>query len=103
MKRLGEISRGVFNPADITETWESDNGPIRVEFTFGGVRHTLQPKYREDWLDTDFIFWIAKLFQDSEYKLAVHPGDPIAAVVVTPEERNRIKKERGLFFGIPRR
>jgi len=103
IKRLGETSRGSFNPTDITETWDSDKGPIRVEFTNAGVRHALTPKYRNDWVDTDFIFSVARLLQDSEYKLAVHPGDPIAATFLTAAERDRIKKERGLFFGISRR
>jgi len=103
VKRLGEISRGAFQPTDISENWESDKGPIRVEFTLNGARHSFQPKYREDWMDTDFVFWIAKLFQDSEYKLAICPGNPITAAFLTLEERDRIKKERGLFFGMPSR
>jgi len=101
LNRLGEISRGAFQPTDITETWESDKGPIRVEFTFGGVRHTLQPKYREDRLDTDFLFRVRDLFKGTEYQLAIRPGDPIAAAFLTLEERDRIKKERGLFFSMP--
>ena len=97
VKRLGEISRGVFNPTDITETWESDNGPITVEFTLNGVRHSFQPPYRNDWMDTAFIVTIRHLFRGTGYELAIHAGDPVAAAVLTPDERRRIRKERGLF------
>ncbi|MBN1492286.1 MAG: hypothetical protein JXA69_20400 [Phycisphaerae bacterium] len=96
--RLGEISRGHFSPTDIAETWQAEKGPIRVEFTHGGRRHRIEPKYRDDWIDTDFLFRVREIFPKTEQELVIRPGDPVCAVVLTQEERQRIRKERGAIF-----
>jgi hypothetical protein len=98
VRRLGQISRGAFVPQDIKEVWESEKGPIRVEFRTSGVLHTLEPTYRGKWLDTDFLFKMAELFEGSGYELVIHPGDRMYATVLTPDEKRRIKRERGFVF-----
>ena len=102
VEKLGKISRGVFNPTDITETWESEKGPIHVEFTANGVRHCLQPKYDRDWLDTDFLIKMEDFFKGTGYELVIHMDDPIAAMVLTPDEKKKIRRRRGPIRGGPR-
>ncbi len=98
VKSIGTISRGAFAPQNISETWEADNGPIRVEFSLNGLVHTLRPKYRNDWLDTDFLFELANHFKGTGFELIIRPGDPVYATVLTEDEKRRIRRERGSVF-----
>ncbi len=98
VKSIRAISRDAFAPEDIIETWETEEGPIRVEFSFNGGTHILRPKYHNDWLDTDFLFSLAKLFKGSGYELVIRPGDPVYATVLTADEKRRIRRERGSVF-----
>ncbi len=100
LKAFARISRGVFTPTDITETWETEKGPVRVEFAYKGERHCLQPKYRDDWLDAQVLFGLDRLIADSGYHFGFYDtgGTDLVVVTLTPEEKRKIKRERGVAF-----
>ena len=45
LTRLAGISRGALTVVDVGERWESDEGPITVEFTAKGKRRVIHPVY----------------------------------------------------------
>lgn len=45
------LSKGTFNPENIVEKWQSDSGPVKVQFKFNNEIVKFEPKYSDDWLD----------------------------------------------------
>ena len=57
---LGDFSKasdGNFLPTDITETWATEQGPIKLSFISNGQLIAFEPEYMDDWID-DRIFKI---------------------------------------------
>jgi len=93
------VSRGAFRPTLVEEKWESERGPIEVSFTQDGNRRTLMPKWNEDYLDLSILTAINKIISPSGKAFCCLGIDQSALVVVlTPEERARIERERGWAF-----
>ena len=65
LKELGRISVGAFEPAEVTETWSSETGPIEVAFDIDGIQHELEPAYLEDWIDPGILTGINMIIADS--------------------------------------
>ena len=51
LNAFAKASNGKFAPTDITEVWESEEGPITVSFTSNGKHIVFAPEYANDWLD----------------------------------------------------
>jgi hypothetical protein len=99
LAHLSEISRGAFDPQDVVETWETDTGPIRVEFSYDGVRHAVEPEYEDDWLGLeDILADLNRLLAPKGVAFVSLAFDQCAWIsVVTPEERAGLKA-----LGVPR-
>jgi hypothetical protein len=97
------ISRGAFSPQEITETWESEEGPITVRFTLDGHERVLHPEYADDWLDQRIVVPINRWIRKSGYAFEMYDAfDQTAFVVVlTPEEKRKLEQERGWRFAWP--
>jgi hypothetical protein len=90
---LGQISRGAFEPKDIVETWESDTGPIRVEFSQDGERHAFEPDYEDDWLVLDFLMVLNILLASKGVAFVSTGWDQRAWIAaMTTAERAAFKK-----------
>jgi hypothetical protein len=93
LEELGELSRGAFDPKDIVETWESETGPIRVEFSLDGERHAFEPEYEDDWLVLDFLKILNKLLAAKGVAFVTTSWDQRAWIAaVTTAERAALKK-----------
>ena len=93
------VARGTFHPEAITETWESEKGPIRVRFQEGGQTHELAPAYHDDWPDLGILAPLNAILAPRGQQLCHTQLDQYALVVaLAPDERTRIAKERGLTF-----
>lgn len=97
------ISRGAFSPQDVTETWESDEGPITVRFTLDGVERTLHPECLDDWLDLEILVPLNDWLRHTGYAFELYEAfDQTAFIVVlTPDEKARLERERGWRFAWP--
>lgn len=51
LEDFAKASNGYFSPTSIEETWESEEGPIRVSFMSNGSKITFEPEYMDDWID----------------------------------------------------
>ncbi|WP_139490455.1 hypothetical protein [Brevibacillus dissolubilis] len=96
--RWAEISQGEFHPTEIIETWDGEEGPITIEFTLHGVRHTITPKYLEDWMDIEtLIDSVNALITDTGRQFVWHSdGQAAVVLLLTQEERERMERERGV-------
>ncbi|OXA78561.1 hypothetical protein SAMN05444397_10955 [Flavobacterium aquidurense] len=45
------ISKGTFNPENIEEKWQSESGPITIQFKSNNEIIKFEPEYSDDWLD----------------------------------------------------
>jgi hypothetical protein len=90
---LAEISRGAFDPKDIVETWETETGPIRVEFSYDGQRHLLEPRYENDWLVLEAVLDdLNRLLSPKGVAFVSLAFDQRAWIsVVTPDEHARLR------------
>jgi hypothetical protein len=50
INRFSELSNGQFQPIEIKEVWESDEGPITVSFSSDNQLTEFVPEYNNDWL-----------------------------------------------------
>lgn len=93
------VSRGAFRPTLVEEKWAGECGPIEVSFTQDGQRRTLTPKWNQDYLDLEILTGINEIIRPSGMEFCCLGIDQTALVVVlTPEERARIARERGWSF-----
>jgi hypothetical protein len=95
IKRLAKISRGCFQPVDITEDWE-DEQSVTIRFKLNGEEKSLRPKVDGDWLDPDIFGDIDKMVAHTGYRFLVpdYPaGQDIMLVVLNDEERKRLNQD----------
>jgi hypothetical protein len=96
------ISGGAFHPHRVTERWAAPAGPVTVDVETGGRRWQLRPAVRDDWLDLDVLGGLNMVLAETRSArrfVTLSPGDQTALVTaVTPDERERIERERGLRF-----
>jgi hypothetical protein len=87
LNELAQISRGAFVPRHIVETWESESGPIRVEFTHDGAKHAFEPEYEDDWLVLDFLEPLNALLPKGISFVSTSWDQRAWIAAVTPAER----------------
>ncbi|MFE5324386.1 stalk domain-containing protein [Paenibacillus sp. NPDC056579] len=95
LKDWAKISRGAFQPTNIEETWNSQNGPVKVTFTLNGEEVTLYPQNLNDFIDVGIVKKINAKIAGSGYQFAVVVMDQSAFVTVLNEqELAKIRNER---------
>ena len=97
---LSRISRGVFSPSEISESWETDEGPISIEFFLDGERILINPKYIDDYIDVEIISDINKLLPSDKNKFELYrPFDQTAFILMLSKvEKIQLQKKRGWEF-----
>ncbi|KIL40371.1 hypothetical protein SD70_14135 [Gordoniibacillus kamchatkensis] len=99
LEKWSWISRGAFQPTDITETWGSEEGPVTVSFTLNGQKKVLHPQYMNDFIDTGILAEINEMIKESGYQFeAVEIDQQVFVTVLTAEEKSKIRKDRYLPF-----
>ncbi|MEM2088858.1 MAG: hypothetical protein QXF52_09365 [Thermoproteota archaeon] len=96
LRELAEISRGVFQPSNMR--CKKDMWGERICFTFRGKEHEVMFTYREDFLNIErLLSQLNKVMEATGYKYyLIGSGDQFAFVVVlTPEEAEKLRRERG--------
>jgi hypothetical protein len=94
-----EISVGVFEPTDIAETWEGDQGPVTVSFTQGGTSRTLHPNYYDDFIDPGIIVGVNEAIAGADRRFEIHqPFDQSGFVMALTEAERQALEARGWCF-----
>lgn len=97
LSNLAAISRGAFNPQNITETWAEDESEITLSFELNGKQHELSPDANNHF-DSLLVGEINDLIRESGRQFEQLSDDPIAYVCLTLEEKARLVSERGWIF-----
>lgn len=100
LPQLGEISRGAFEPTEVSEEWSGETGPISLSFTYRNARQTVIARYLDDYLDLGILRQINAIISASRLAYYVFEEfDQSAFVVVLGiDERNVLESERGWRF-----
>jgi hypothetical protein len=91
LREWARISRGCFRPEDITETWETDEGPITVTFAIDGVRCTWHPAFDGDWIDPHLLEWVNEVIAPTgcEFECLSGEGQDILVFALSAEGSER--------------
>ena len=97
---LAQISRGSFNPKEVTENWENDEGPIQVDYSLDNNNLSINPAYIDDYLDIEILREINKQISSSGYRFELFsPFDQTAFIIVlTEKEKTDLRRKRGWSF-----
>ncbi len=100
LQEWATISRGAFQPVNICEYWQTEQGPIHITFQYHGEQHTLTPEYQDDYIDVGILGTINRLIKPSGFQFAVYkPFDQTAFILVlTPDEQYMLQHERKWQF-----
>jgi hypothetical protein len=100
LDQWARISRGAFNPSNITEVW--DEGPaVSLSFNLEGASHSLQPDFNLDYIDEKIIPKINQLISQTGFEFYVldEPRDQTMVILcLTEEERHKLEGDLGLTF-----
>lgn len=99
LQEWSAISRGIFMPEAITETWTGEAGPVTIEFTLGGKGHRFVHN-SGDMIDTGILMLINRLIAPSGYAFEAcdNLGMPSFVLALTKPEKARLVAERKWRF-----
>ncbi|MDQ3856631.1 MAG: hypothetical protein M3281_09605, partial [Chloroflexota bacterium] len=95
------ISRGAFAPQAMVERWQGPDGPAELEFMLDGRQHRVHhPNVHDDHLNIGIVRDINRLIAGTGYRFAVcdNLGMPNWITVLTSEERDQLRRDRGWSF-----
>ena len=99
ISQFADISKGSFAAESITESWDTDTGPIKVSFQLKGKPVSISPKYRNDWFDLDVLKQINALISPSGRQFECAADGNFALVLcLTPDVKQRMENERNFPF-----
>lgn len=101
------ISNGQFLTTDISEIWETEEGPVSVVFKSNGQKIKYDPAYNEDWIDGTFFNVICKEMKKSgpeEFYLCFGSneewtGQNVIYIRLKAEEKELLETELQWEFG----
>jgi hypothetical protein len=99
LEQWAAISKGAFEPEDVRETWDAEDGPVTVTFTLDGENVELKPEYLEDWIDPRILAPINDQIADSGRRFELFQAFDQSAFVMALSDRERDALEaRGWCF-----
>jgi hypothetical protein len=92
LRGWAQISRGTLRPSDIEESWETPDGPVRLDFSQDGKRYRLAPEAAGETLDINMLGPINALIAPSGMRFeTVDTTDQTTyLLVVTPSEKSAL-------------
>lgn len=102
LSRLARISRGIFQPTNITSRWmvepEYKWSVQEVSFDFKGKRHIIQIVLQYDYFMDIGLEELNEIIKDTEYRYYQIASEYIIVVVLTKGEAEKLRRERGWSF-----
>ena len=99
LKAWSQISRGAFRPSNISETWDSEEGPVTISFTLNGQKKVIHPGYVDDYIDINILKDLNDMIQGTGYEfVAVQVDQAVFVTVVKADEKLKLQQERYLDF-----
>ncbi|MGB9717517.1 MAG: hypothetical protein ACP5PQ_06300 [Thermoproteota archaeon] len=102
LKRLARISRGIFQPTNISGKWiiplEYKWAVEEVSFDFKGKRRSIRMVLRYDYIMDIGLEELNEIIKDTGYQYYEVSSNPMIIVVLTEEEAKKLEKERGWIY-----
>lgn len=99
VEALARISRGVFAPSNVSERWETTDGPIVISFQLEGKEHSLKVDTWDGMFDFRILLQINLLLKNTPHRFEMAPLDDILFItVLTAEEKMDLERHRNLAF-----
>lgn len=97
-----KISRKAFEPEKVKERWESPQGGVWVEMMIHEHPYILEVLHQDYVVDLEIIKEINQLMLHPflRFHICDAVDDIMSVLVLTPEERVQIERERGLVFHV---
>lgn len=94
------ISRDIFLPIDVHETWITEAGPVYITFALFGQPVKIRANYYSDYIDTGILKSINKLLVDTDFQFKMYEVfDQTAFVIMLKtDEIGLLKTVRGWSF-----
>lgn len=97
LQQWGAISKGVFAPVNVVETWKSDEGPAEIKFEWRGKPYSITAENYSDFLDIDILHQLNPLIKETGYQFGYTVIDQLAVVICLKEEQfDQWAADRGL-------
>lgn len=98
---MARISRGRFQPADVREAWEGEDGPVRVSFTLDGRRREIALEVTGDYLDEHVVDGVNAMLAGAGWRFErlVTGDQTMLLVALSASERRALEREHGWRFG----
>lgn len=99
VEALARISRGVFAPSNVSERWETTDGPIVISFQLEGKERSLKVDTWDGMFDFRILLQINLLLKNTPHRFEMAPLDDILFItVLTAEEKMDLERHRNLAF-----
>lgn len=99
IKTLAHISRGTFSPTEISERWESPEGPIALSFLLNGQKKTIKIDTWNGVFDFRILLQLNEMIWDTPFRYEMAPMDDILFItVLNAGEKTKIERFRDLSF-----
>jgi hypothetical protein len=98
---LARISRGAFQPAEITETWDPTGASVTVSYRLDGGRVELTPRVQGDWLDPSVIGTVNTAIADTGLQFEAPDfgfGQDFLLVALRASEKQGLARDLGWRF-----
>ncbi|NOU67745.1 hypothetical protein GC096_27340 [Paenibacillus sp. LMG 31461] len=96
-----KISRGAFQPTDIKETWDAEEGPITVSFKLNGQERVIHPEHAGSYMNTyGLLKEINNMIKASGYQFAAVENDDeeVMVIALKAEEKMKLQQDRYIDF-----
>jgi hypothetical protein len=97
------LSRGAFEPRDVEERWQGEDGPVTISFALDGREHTIEAAPQGDFLDLCVLPAINALIDGRQLELYRPDAalGQVAFVVALTAKEKRALEEHGWTFATP--
>lgn len=97
LEEWAEISRGLFQPVDISQRWATVNGRPVVTFTHDGRRHTVEMDGGRGTMEIQLLEYVNSLISHTDLRFRnLRPDPEMCIVLLADDEAERIGRDRGL-------
>ncbi|MEM3028575.1 MAG: hypothetical protein QXW09_00375 [Thermoproteota archaeon] len=102
LNRLAKISRGIFQPTNVSSRWTTEPkykwSVQEVGFDFKGKRHVIQIVLENDYFMDLGLEELNEIIKDTGYQYYLLSDEMIIMLMLTKEEAQKLKRERGWGF-----
>jgi hypothetical protein len=100
LKKLSEITGGIFQPTDISDIVDGERKQAGVSFVYKGQKYSFVLKLNDDWADISLLPKLNQVLRGASKQFYLYKQfDQTAFVVfISPEQKRRLEEEKEWEF-----